>query len=64
MIRNLIAAALVLTFCFTGCSSAPPPKTEDPVEIEKIRQKEIENSHREIHGTPPPPATGAPAKAS
>ncbi len=54
MIRYLIPTALLLTSCFTGCSDAPQPKTEDPLEIEKIRQKELENSHREIHGTPPP----------
>lgn len=62
MLRFLIPAALLFSLSFAGCGPKVEPKTEDPVEIEKIRQKAIENSNREINSSkPPPPGGGVPA---
>ena len=49
MIRNLIHAALLcsLVTLLPGCSKPPEPKTQDPVEIEKIQKEALQNSQRE-----------------
>jgi hypothetical protein len=62
MTRCLILPALLLISCFVGCGEETKTKTQDPAEIERIRQKALEDSRREIQGTPPPPAsTSTPA---
>lgn len=42
----LLVFALPL-FCLAGCGGSDTPKTEDPAEIEQIRQKAMENANRE-----------------
>lgn len=58
MLRFLIPAALLFSLSLAGCGPKVEPKTEDPAEIEKIRQKAIENSQREINSSRPPPPAG------
>jgi hypothetical protein len=49
MIRHLIHAAFLfsLVSVLSGCSKPPEPKTQDPVEIEKIQKEALQNSQRE-----------------
>lgn len=61
MTRCLILPALLLVTGFVGCGGDTKTKTEDPAEIEQIRQQALENSRREIQGTPPPATPSAPA---
>jgi hypothetical protein len=55
MLRFLIPAALLITLSLAGCGPRVEPKTENPIEIEKIRQQAIENSQREINSSKPQP---------
>jgi len=48
LIRGLAVASLL--FLASGCGEATPAKTEDPAEIEKIRQHHIQTSQRELQG--------------
>jgi hypothetical protein len=54
MNKILFCSAILVTAFFSsvGCTEKPSPKTEDPVEIEKIRQTEAARSQREIQGKP------------
>ena len=45
--RFTLLLFLLPLFSLAGCGGADQPKTEDPVEVEQIRQQAIENAHKE-----------------
>ena len=48
--KNRFACCVLLlpvVLGIAGCGGAAKPKTEDPVKIEEMRQKAIENAHKE-----------------
>jgi hypothetical protein len=42
------ALALSVVPCIVGCGGQESAKPEDPAQIEEIRQKQLENSNREM----------------